>query len=225
MAHISLSNNLSRPDTDTQWEDGKSAVVEAASTYSQLIHAVIIGSEGLYRGTYSGTQLADRVREMRAAVPNLRYGIADTWNVLADGTADPAILESDIVLCNAFPYWQGTPAGRGAGAGVLAYDKGRVTTHMDVVTGDRDVEFWVGDTGWPTAGPTFKAAKPGMSEAEEYYRGAICLGIVTGTNIFVYEAFDRPVSAQSNGSITTEPHWGVMTSDREPKYPLRCTLW
>jgi len=42
-------------------------------------------------------------------------GTADSWNKYADGTADALIRGGvDLLMANAFPYWQGKEVGAGA---------------------------------------------------------------------------------------------------------------
>lgn len=56
-----------------------------------------VGSESLYRGDQTGDELAQKIREVKKLVPNLKVGTADSWNKYADGTADPVIREADIL--------------------------------------------------------------------------------------------------------------------------------
>lgn len=60
-----------------------------------------VGSESLYRGNFTGEELADKIQEVKrdvgAVVPNLRVGTADSWNKYADGTADAVIRVSNLV--------------------------------------------------------------------------------------------------------------------------------
>lgn len=76
------------------------------------IYAVTVGSEALYRKEFTGTALAAKINEVRTLLKKLGadsipVGTADSWNKLIEGDADDAIKASDIILANAFSYWQG----------------------------------------------------------------------------------------------------------------------
>jgi glucan 1,3-beta-glucosidase len=79
--------------------------------------------------------------------------------------------------------------------------------------------------GWPSAGSTYQAAVPGVSNAQTYWASAICGMISWGVNVFFFEAFDepwKPVSVGQDGSVADETHWGAWNSDRTAKYTLTC---
>lgn len=76
------------------------------------IYAVTVGSEALYRKEFTGAGLADKINEVRTLLKTLGagaipVGTADSWNKLIEGDANDAIVASDIILANAFSYWQG----------------------------------------------------------------------------------------------------------------------
>ena len=76
-----------------------------------------------------------------------------------------------------------------------------------------------------TGGDNYGAAIAGTENAATYYQSAVCSIIKWGVNVFVFEAFDepwKPASVGEDGNAADETHWGVMTADREPKYPLQC---
>lgn len=55
------------------------------------MEAITVGSETLYRGTFTGQQLLDRINKVKAMFPTVKIGTADSWNKFVDGTADPLI--------------------------------------------------------------------------------------------------------------------------------------
>lgn len=191
--------------------------------YRDQIHAITVGSESLYRGTYTADELVSRIEDMRSSAPGFRYGTADSWNKYADGTADPVIRVADILLINAFAYWQGGSID--TAVGVFDDDIDQANARIDSAAGDKDIERWVGETGWPSAGTTYQQAVPTTENAERYYHEAVCPRVAGGTNVFVFEAFDEPWKPQSigdDGSAADETNWGVMTAERQDKYSLRC---
>lgn len=56
-----------------------------------VIHAITVGSEALYRGDLSAPKLLERINKVKNEFPKVTVGTADSWNKFADGTADPLI--------------------------------------------------------------------------------------------------------------------------------------
>jgi glucan 1,3-beta-glucosidase len=160
---------------------------------------------------------------VRSAAPGLRYGTADSWNKYADGAADPVVAVSDILLCNAFAYWQGAAIGNAVN--VFNDDISQAFARVKSAAGGKQPELWVGETGWPSAGTTYQQAVPTLDNARRFYKEGVCPKVEDGTNVFVFEAFDEPWKPESigaDGNPADETHWGVMTVDRNEKYSLKC---
>ena len=212
-----------RPEDDAAYNTAKSAIVDTAVNYKEQVHAITVGSESLYRGTYTADQLKAKIDDLRSAAPGFRYGTADSWNKYADGTANPVISSCDIVLVNAFAYWQGATIDNAVG--VFNDDISQAFAKVKSAAGDKQIELWVGETGWPTEGTTYQNAVPGLESAERFYRDGVCKAHNDGTSVFYFEAFDEPWKPDSigeDGSAADEKHWGAMTADRKAKFPLKC---
>ncbi|KAI6854259.1 hypothetical protein KC338_g9330 [Hortaea werneckii] len=86
---------------------------------------------------------------------------------------------------------------------------------------NRTVEIWIGETGWPTDGGSDNGrAMASIDFADYYFHDGICAQANKGTNIFVFEALDEPWKPSVMG--IDESHWGVLYSNRTPKYNLKC---
>jgi glucan 1,3-beta-glucosidase len=218
-------NQTCRADYDESFAMDKAAVVEYAPQYPETVYAITVGSESMYRGNFTGEELLSKIKNVKAAVPQFKVGTADSWNKFADGTADPLIdAQVDILLTNAFSYWQGQVMANATGS---FYDDifqalGRIQSRV----GSLDkIEHWVGETGWPTGGDMYQNAQPGVAQAKTFYQEAICGMVDWGFNVFVFEAFDeewKPHAVGEDGSIADETSWGVMTDSRQKKFDLRC---
>lgn len=67
-----------------------------------------VGSETLYRGNFTGPELADKINTVKGKLPKgIKVGTADSWNKFADGTGDAVVSAADIIMVNAFAFWQG----------------------------------------------------------------------------------------------------------------------
>ncbi|KAF4773914.1 glycosyl hydrolase family 17 [Colletotrichum scovillei] len=198
------------PDTEESYAADKAAILKHTPGYEDQLYAITVGSESMYRGNFTGTELADKIKDMKKAAPLFKIGTADSWNKYQDGTADAVIKEADILLTNAFSYWQGQTRDN---ATACFFDSimqafGRIQS-----------------VSWPSEGAKYQQAIPGQDNAQAFYDSGVCGMVNWGFNVFFFEAFDEPWKPHAigeDGSEAPETHWGGMKADRAPKYPLRC---
>merc|ERR1712137_1446330 len=96
------------PDVEESFEKDLKAITDVADQYASTIYAVTVGSETLYRGNFTGEELKEKISTVKSALPSgIKVGTADSWNTFADGTADAIIGTADIIMINAFAFWQG----------------------------------------------------------------------------------------------------------------------
>ncbi|KAG9590268.1 putative glucan 1,3-beta-glucosidase, partial [Aureobasidium melanogenum] len=215
------------PDVDSSLQADKQALQTYVPQYRNQVYGVTVGSETLYRKTFTGPQLLEKINDVKSVLPQgVKIGTADSWNKFADGTADAVIKgRVDFLLANRFAYWQGSPI---SNATYTFFDDiQQALGHIQGVSGSLNaIEFWVGETGWPSdGGSNYGAAIAGTKNAQTYFDGAVCGMISWGVNVFVFEAFDEPWKPQSigdSGAAEDETHWGAMNVDRSAKYPLTC---
>lgn len=130
---------------------------------------------------------------------------------------------ADILLVNAFAYWQG--AAIADAVTVFNDDISQAFARIQSTAGSKQIELWVGETGWPTEGDVYQNAMPSTPNAETFYTNGVCKMVSSGTNVFYFEAFDEPSKPNSvgeNGQSANEQHWGAMTVDRVSKFNLMC---
>ncbi|THZ05597.1 putative glucan 1,3-beta-glucosidase [Aureobasidium pullulans] len=215
------------PDDKVSMTLDKYALQTGIDGYLDQVFGVSVGSETMYRKTFTGPQLLEAINDVRTVLPKgVKVGTADSWNKFADGTADAVIKGGvDFLLANGFAYWQAQPITNATRT--FFDDIQQALAHIQTVSGSLNaIEFWVGETGWPTDGGTnYGAAIASTKNAQTYYDDAICGMLAYGVNTFVFEAFDepqKPAAIGDSGAEGDERHWGVMTSDRTPKFPLTC---
>ncbi|KAI0897431.1 glycoside hydrolase family 17 protein [Annulohypoxylon nitens] len=215
------------PDTDESFQADKAAVVANAPKYKDQVYAITVGSESLYRGNFTGPELLAKIQDVKSATNGaFKIGTADSWNKYADGTADAIVTsgDADILLTNAFSYWQGQVLSNATGS--FYDDIFQAFGHIQEKAGSTDkIELWVGETGWPTAGDKYQNAQPGTKQASTFYSQAVCGMVDWGFNVFFFEAFDeswKPKAIGEDGSVADETSWGAMTADRTAKYSLKC---
>lgn len=195
------------------------------------VHAITVGSEALYRGDLTAEQLATAIDTVKTLIAGLKdkdgqswasvpVGTVDSWNVLVNGANEPAIKAADIVLANAFSYWQGQVQ---ANASYSFFDDiMQAIQTIQTIKGTTDIPFWVGETGWATAGGSFESAVPDIANAESFWQNGICTIRAWGINTIVFEAYDESWKPPTSGIDGVEQHWGVLLDDGTPKYNLTC---
>lgn len=212
------------------------AEINALKTYLptisvSTIKVFLVGSEALYRGDLTATELAEKIATIKQLVATINdkngesfggipVGTVDSWNVLVDGAAQPAIQGADFVYANAFSYWQGQT---NQNASYSFFDDIMQALQVIQTTkGSTDIEFWVGETGWPTEGTHFDDAQPSVTNAKNYWQQAICAMRAWGINVAVFEALDEAWKPNTSGTSDVEKHWGVWDSNGNLKYPIDC---
>lgn len=72
-----------------------------------MIAAITVGSETLYRGNFTGPELLKKIKDVKQMFPKVKVGTADSWNKYADGTAD-ALITGGVDYLYVFPAY-GSP--------------------------------------------------------------------------------------------------------------------
>ena len=86
-----------RPD-DGAWQREKAALDAAdPESFGDTLYGITVGSEGIYRGTYTEDELVGWLQETKRDYPNTLVGTADSWNLWANGSMD-AVIRSGIDL-------------------------------------------------------------------------------------------------------------------------------
>ncbi|KAK7207705.1 glycoside hydrolase superfamily [Myxozyma melibiosi] len=215
---------------DTHYAEEKTAL----STYLPTIDAsyiagITVGSEALYRGDLSASDLVTRINEVRELVQDIDgysstpVGTVDSWEILIDGANSDVITNSDIVFANAFSYWQGQTMANSSYS--FFDDIMQALQVIQTTKGSTDITFWVGETGWATDGGSYENADPTVDNAAQFWQESICGIRAWGVNTLVFEAFDESWKPVTSGVSGVETHWGVWTDDgTDPKYSLECTF-
>ncbi|CCG23752.1 Bgl2 1,3-beta-Glucosyltransferase [Candida orthopsilosis Co 90-125] len=220
------------PTDDAHFEAEKSALQQYLTQIStSTIKIFLVGSEALYREDLTADQLSDKINDIKDLVKDIKdkdgnsyssvpVGTVDSWNVLVDGGSKPAIQTADVVYANAFSYWQGQT---NQNASYSFFDDiMQALQTIQTVKGSTDIEFWVGETGWPTDGSNFESSQPGVDNAKNFWQNAICAMRGWGVNVAVFEAIDEAWKPDTSGISDVEKHWGVWDANNKLKYNINC---
>lgn len=221
------------PTPSDKFELEKQTLQTLLPTLSKsTISSILVGSEALYRGDLTGEELGNYISDIKSLLSSLTdkdgnsyadipVGTVDSWNKFVDGSANSAIGVSDVVYANAFSYWQGQTQENSTFS--FFDDIMQALQTVQSIKGSTDIDFWVGETGWPTEGSNFGASVPSVENAKTFWKEGICAMRGWGINTFVFEAFDESWKPETSGS-SVEPHWGVFTHDYQLKYSLDCSF-
>jgi exo-beta-1,3-glucanase (GH17 family) len=75
----------------------------------------------------------------------------------------------------------------------------------------------IGETGWPSAGPSNGPAAPGLKHQEKFTRDLFRYARSRAVSVFVFEMFDEPWKTEGGG---VGPHWGLFDAHGRPKFAL-----
>ncbi|ODQ52251.1 glycoside hydrolase [Saitoella complicata NRRL Y-17804] len=215
-------------ETSFQYELGNltTYATQYSSAFTSNVVGITVGSEVLYRGDLTPDELVSRIKEVKTTASGVGYsgmvGTADSWNMWTNSSNNAVIEAVDLILTNAFPYWQSI----GIDSAGSSFFNSISSALASIQSVNANAKFYVGETGWPTEGTTLGSAVPSVDNAQQFWKEGVCAMREWGVDVFVFEAFDEPdkASATSDGGVSSdvESHWGVFTSDFSKKFSLDC---
>ena len=220
------------PTDDSHFEAEQQALTNYLPKISiSTVKYISVGSEALYRDDLTATELASKISTVKDLLKGISdkngksysgvpVGFVDSWNVIVDGASLPAIQEADFVFSNAFSYWQGQTQQNASYS--FFDDIMQALQTIQTAKGSTDIDFWVGETGWPSDGTNFEASYPSVDNAKAFWQEAICAMRGWGVNVAVFEAFDEAWKPNTSGTSDVEKHWGVFDANNKLKYSLDC---
>ncbi|BFZ65036.1 hypothetical protein YB2330_006199 [Saitoella coloradoensis] len=157
----------------THFDTEKQALLGALQQYgSHWLVGVSVGSEDLYRGDVSASQLAQQIYDVRGMVQgpggasSTPVGHTDTWTAWVDGSNAQVVTASDFLLVDGYPYWQGSDISSARDTFFQSYDA--------TVNAAQGKPVMIGETGWPTGGDNYESAVAGVSELQSYWKSVGC---------------------------------------------------
>lgn len=222
------------PTDDSHFEAEKQALKDYLPNISvDTVKVISVGSEALYRDDLSASALASKISEVKDLLKDIKdkngksyssvqVGFVDSWNVLVDDGSQPAIKAADFTFANAFSYWQGQTKQNASYS--FFDDIMQALQKIQSAKGSTDIDFWVGETGWPSEGTSFESSDPSVDNAKEFWQDAICAIRAWGVNVAVFEAFDEAWKPDSSGTSDVEKHWGVWDANSKLKYSIGCNF-
>lgn len=185
------------------------------STGNKWLRGINVGSEALYRKEINPNDLATYIYDVKGmtqiayGASHVPVGSADTWTSWVDGRNKPVIDASDVILMNAFPYWQGVDVE----IGLRTFQEAVRNTTQAI--GKKP--FVVGETGWPSAGPKYGNAIPCKACIQKYYTDVACWLQKQTYGWYWFSGFDEPKRESE-----IERNFGIAWSGQTPKVKFTC---
>lgn len=89
-----------RPDVEESLKSGSEALEAVSASYGDrlgdLVYAVTVGSEALYRKSLTAEQLNSAIDGVKKIVPNMKVGTADSYTSYTEGSMDPVIKNPNV---------------------------------------------------------------------------------------------------------------------------------
>ena len=181
------------------------AEVEAGVALARagLADFLVVGNEVLLRGDLSEGDLVRLIRRVKvAAPPGVSVTAAEAYGELLRHPA--VVAECDVVVAHFHPYWEGLDVRHGAAQVDRKYS--------EVVRAAGGRPVIVGETGWPSQGPTVGRAVASPENASRFFLELTSWARVQGVTYVYFEGRDEPFAMAREG-----PQWGVWTRDGKLK--------
>lgn len=165
-----------------------------------------VGNEVLYRGEMDESELVATIKRVKAEIGDIPVGYVDAYYEFVER---PAITDAcDVVLCNCYPYWEGTPFEKAFGH--------MQHMHRLAVGAGRGKPVLITETGWPSQGENKDAAVPSMTNALRYFLNTQVWSKDAGVGVFYFSSFDESWKVGAEGEVGA--YWGIWDKNERLKY-------
>ena len=202
------------------FQDEKAALLQSIQDNGhEMLVGISVGSEDLYRGDVPVDTLIEYVNEVRAEVRALGadtwVGVTDTWTSWVDANNYGLIDACDMIITDAYPFWQGVDIDAGKDTLYAAFNATKAASKA-ATNGPIPRYVWIGETGWPTSGPSNRSAVPSVENAQKYYQDTWCSLIKDNVDFYWYTTNDSPYLTG------VEAAFGIADSASNLKYNITC---
>lgn len=172
------------------------------------VDVAAIGNEVLYRNDLSLEELLGYIKRVKEALSGLDIpvGYVDAYY---EFSRHPELVEnSDVVLANLYPYWEGCP---------IEYALGHIQAmYGQVVDAAQGKPIIITETGWPSEGGGLKGALAGPEAAMKYFIDTIRWTNENKIPIFYFSSFDESWKTGDEGYVGA--YWGLWDKHENLKF-------
>jgi glucan 1,3-beta-glucosidase len=165
-----------------------------------VVDVAAVGNEVLYRKDLNEEQLLGYIKQVKEALPGIPVGYVDAYY---EFVKRPAISDAcDVILCNCYPYWEGTPF-------EYSYDHMRHMYELALQAGNGK-PVMITETGWPSQGQGLGGAIPSKENARNYFINAQLWSAKDDIPMFYFASFDEDWKVGAEGDVGA--FWGIWDS-------------
>lgn len=172
------------------------------------VDVAAVGNEVLYRNDLSLEELIGYMKRVREALAGLDIpvGYVDAYY---EFSRHPELVEnSDVVLANLYPYWEGCP---------IEYALGHMQAmYGQVVDAAQGKPIIITETGWPSEGGGLKGAQAGPEAAMKYFIDTMRWTKENDIPIFYFSSFDESWKTGDEGDVGA--YWGLWDKHENLKF-------
>ena len=172
------------------------------------VDVAAVGNEVLYRNDLSLEELLGYIKRVKEALAGLDIpvGYVDAYY---EFSRHPELVEnSDVVLANLYPYWEGCP---------IEYALGHMQAmYGQVVDAAQGKPIIITETGWPSEGGGLKGAQAGPEAAMKYFIDAMSWTNENNIPIFYFSSFDESWKTGDEGDVGA--YWGLWDKHENLKF-------
>lgn len=170
------------------------------------VDVAAVGNEVLYRDDLSKEELLGFIKRVKDALPDIPVGYVDAYY---EFSVHPEIVEAcDVVLCNCYPYWEGTHFNDS-----LQHMRQMYYQAKAAANGKRVI---ITETGWPSQGEGLGGAVPSKESAMKYFINANLWAQDEDVEIMYFSSFDEAWKMSDEGEVGA--FWGIWDSNNKLKY-------
>jgi glucan 1,3-beta-glucosidase len=165
-----------------------------------------VGNEVLYRNDLTENELLEYIELVKKEIPEVPVGYVDAYY---EFVKRPKITElCDILLCNCYPYWEGT-----AFKDSLQHMQQMYQQVQNVAKGKKVV---ITETGWPSKGKDLGDAIPSHLNAMKYFINTQLWANDKNIEVFYFSSFDESWKISVEGEVGA--YWGIWDSNGMLKF-------
>ena len=172
------------------------------------VDVAAVGNEVLYRNDLTLEELVGYIKRVKTALADtdVLVGYVDAYY---EFSRHPIIVEnSDVVLANLYPYWEGCP---------IEYALGHMQAmYGQVVDAAQGKPIIITETGWPSEGGGLKGALAGPEAAMKYFIDTIRWTNENKIPIFYFSSFDESWKTGDEGDVGA--YWGLWDKNENLKF-------
>ena len=204
MFYTNLVTRLSDDKVDNEKEiEALIALAKAGN-----VDVAAVGNEVLYRNDLSLEELLGYIKRVKEALAGLDIpvGYVDAYY---EFSRHPELVEnSDVILANLYPYWEGCPIEYALGHMQAMYGQA-----VDAAQGKPII---ITETGWPSEGGGLKGALAGPEAAMKYFIDTIRWTNENKIPIFYFSSFDESWKTGDEGDVGA--YWGLWDKNENLKF-------